>query len=207
MLSTLRKKIKKIKKKKKTILGHGNPFLCCNLCLINFCAKYLNGWVVYGSSYEAVFRGSSGGYIWIWFLTMCPLRKHVKSFGTPQGEVDDKAGIKWFFIIEFFEVFLKKNHHLRSTIIRFYLGVFFCSKTKKFNASAIISWVFSTLGWWIVSYWPYTTQIGTWRSMAIVSGHPKGHVTHKPRTVTMKLWEPTRKYSKAVTTHLQNHVV
>ena len=31
--------------------------------------------------------------------------------------------------------------------------------------------------------------------------------THEPRAVTMKLWEPKRKCSKAVPTHLQNHVV
>ena len=35
----------------------------------------------------------------------------------------------------------------------------------------------------------------------------KGHFTHKPRAVTMKLWEPKRKCPKAVPTHLQNHVV
>ena len=35
----------------------------------------------------------------------------------------------------------------------------------------------------------------------------KGHFTHKPWAVTMKLWEPKRKCPKAVPTHLQNHVV
>ena len=35
----------------------------------------------------------------------------------------------------------------------------------------------------------------------------KGHFTHEPRAVTMKLWEPKRKCSKAIPTHLQNHVV
>ena len=35
----------------------------------------------------------------------------------------------------------------------------------------------------------------------------KGHFTHEPRVVTMKLWEPKRKCPKAVPTHLQNHVV
>jgi hypothetical protein len=35
---------------------------------------------------------------------------------------------------------------------------------------------------------------------------PLGHFTREPRAVTMKLWEPNRKCSKAVPTHLQNHV-
>ena len=35
----------------------------------------------------------------------------------------------------------------------------------------------------------------------------KGHFTHELRAVTMKLWEPKRKCSKVVPTHLQNHVV
>ena len=35
----------------------------------------------------------------------------------------------------------------------------------------------------------------------------KGHFTHEPRAVTMRLWEPKRKCPKAVPTHLQNHVV
>ena len=35
----------------------------------------------------------------------------------------------------------------------------------------------------------------------------KGHFTHEPRAVTMKLWEPKRKCPMAIPTHLQNHVV
>jgi hypothetical protein len=35
----------------------------------------------------------------------------------------------------------------------------------------------------------------------------KGHFTHGPRAVTMKVWEPKRKFLKAVPRHLQNHVV
>ena len=35
----------------------------------------------------------------------------------------------------------------------------------------------------------------------------KGHFTHEPRAMTMKLWEPKRKCPKAVPRHLQNHVV
>ena len=35
----------------------------------------------------------------------------------------------------------------------------------------------------------------------------KGHFTHEPRAVTMKLWEPKRKCPKAIPTHLQNHVL
>ena len=35
----------------------------------------------------------------------------------------------------------------------------------------------------------------------------KGHFTHEPRTMTMKLWELKRKCPKAVPRHLQNHVV
>ena len=35
----------------------------------------------------------------------------------------------------------------------------------------------------------------------------KGHFTHKPRAVTMRLCEPKRKCPKAVPTHLQNHAV
>ena len=38
-------------------------------------------------------------------------------------------------------------------------------------------------------------------------GVTEGHFAHKPRVVTMKLWEPKRKCPKAVLTHLQNHVV
>ena len=33
--------------------------------------------------------------------------------------------------------------------------------------------------------------------------HAKGHFTHKPRVVTMKILEPKRKCPKAVPTHLQ----
>jgi hypothetical protein len=35
----------------------------------------------------------------------------------------------------------------------------------------------------------------------------KGHFTHKPRAMTMRLWEPKWKCPKAVATHLQHHVV
>ena len=35
----------------------------------------------------------------------------------------------------------------------------------------------------------------------------KGHFTHEPRAMTMKLWEPKNKCPKAVPRHLQNHVV
>ena len=35
----------------------------------------------------------------------------------------------------------------------------------------------------------------------------RGHFTHEPRAVTVKLWEPKRKCSKAVPTRLPNHVV
>ena len=35
----------------------------------------------------------------------------------------------------------------------------------------------------------------------------KGHFTHEPRAMTMKLWEPKRKSPKAVPRHLQNHGV
>jgi hypothetical protein len=35
----------------------------------------------------------------------------------------------------------------------------------------------------------------------------KGHFTHEPRAMTMKLWEPKRNCAKVVPTHLQNHVV
>ena len=35
----------------------------------------------------------------------------------------------------------------------------------------------------------------------------QGHFTHEPRAVTMKLWKPIRKWSKAVPRHLQNLVV
>ena len=37
--------------------------------------------------------------------------------------------------------------------------------------------------------------------------YTKGHFTHGPRAVTMKLWEPKRKCPNGVSTHLQNHVV
>ena len=37
--------------------------------------------------------------------------------------------------------------------------------------------------------------------------HHKGHFTHEPQAVTMKLWEPQKKCPKAVPTHLYNHVV
>jgi hypothetical protein len=35
----------------------------------------------------------------------------------------------------------------------------------------------------------------------------KGHFTHEPRGVTIKLWEPKSKCPKAVRRHLQKHVV
>ena len=35
----------------------------------------------------------------------------------------------------------------------------------------------------------------------------KGHFTHEPRAVTMKLWEPKRKCPKVVPTHFQDHVL
>ena len=37
--------------------------------------------------------------------------------------------------------------------------------------------------------------------------HSKGHFTHEPRAVTLKLWEPKWKCPKAVPRHLQNHIV
>jgi hypothetical protein len=35
----------------------------------------------------------------------------------------------------------------------------------------------------------------------------KGHFTHEPRAVTMKSWEPKRKWPKAIRRHLQNNIV
>ena len=35
----------------------------------------------------------------------------------------------------------------------------------------------------------------------------KGHFAHEPRAMTMKLWEPKRKWPKAVPIHLPTHVV
>ena len=42
---------------------------------------------------------------------------------------------------------------------------------------------------------------------ALIMSSIKGHFTHEPRAVTMKLWEPKRKCSNAVPRHFQNHVV
>ena len=44
-------------------------------------------------------------------------------------------------------------------------------------------------------------------SMSYLHWYIKGHFTHEPRAVTMKLWEPKRKCPKAIPRHLQNHVV
>jgi hypothetical protein len=50
--------------------------------------------------------------------------------------------------------------------------------------------------------WILSLKFGGWTKGS------KGHFTHEPRAVTMKLWEPKRKCPKAaVPTHLQNHVV
>ena len=49
-----------------------------------------------------------------------------------------------------------------------------------------------------------------WASYKLyVSGNEpvERHFTHVPRAITMKLWEPKRKRPKAVSRHLQNHVV
>jgi hypothetical protein len=49
-----------------------------------------------------------------------------------------------------------------------------------------------------------------WTKKLVWAGHEgstKGRFTHKPRAVTMKLWEPKRKCPKAVPTQIQNHVV
>ena len=35
----------------------------------------------------------------------------------------------------------------------------------------------------------------------------KGHFTHEPRALTMKLWEPKKNCPKAIPSHLQNHVL
>ena len=40
-----------------------------------------------------------------------------------------------------------------------------------------------------------------------MSPSSKGHFTHEPRAMTMKLWEPKRKCPNTVPTHLHNHVV
>jgi hypothetical protein len=42
---------------------------------------------------------------------------------------------------------------------------------------------------------------------AYMETHPKGHFTHEPRVVTIKLREPEKKCPKATPTHLQNHVL
>ena len=43
-------------------------------------------------------------------------------------------------------------------------------------------------------------QRGRWRCS-------KGHFTHEPRAMTMRLWEPKRKCPKAVPRHFHNYVV
>ena len=35
----------------------------------------------------------------------------------------------------------------------------------------------------------------------------RANFTHEPRAATIRLWEPKRKWSKTIPTHLQNHVV
>ena len=64
---------------------HKNPFLWCNASLINLCARHLNGLVAFGSSWGVVFHGlsSANGMILCLMINNGPLRKHVKSFGTP----------------------------------------------------------------------------------------------------------------------------
>ena len=46
-----------------------------------------------------------------------------------------------------------------------------------------------------------------WPQYGAYGEHNKGHFTHEPRAMTMKLWESKRKCPKAVPTHLPNHVV
>jgi hypothetical protein len=60
-----------------------------------------------------------------------------------------------------------------------------------------------TLGFLQFDWWKSTAS----RPSAIVWTGPKGHFTHEPRAMTMKLWEPKRMCPKAVPKHLQNHVV
>ena len=48
---------------------------------------------------------------------------------------------------------------------------------------------------------------GSWLEVRREFIVPKGHFTHEPRAVTMKLWDPKRECPKAVPTHLQNYVV
>ena len=45
---------------KTKVSAYGNPNLWCNVSLINLCAYHLNGSIIHGSSWEAVFCGLHG---------------------------------------------------------------------------------------------------------------------------------------------------
>ena len=73
-------------------------------------------------------------------------------------------------------------------------------------------WRFDSLLWNLLSTWHKNLSDGQLphvpfvykKKEAVVN---KGHFTHEPRAMTMKLWEPKRKCPKAIPSHLRNHVV
>ena len=59
-----------------------------------------------------------------------------------------------------------------------------------------------------ISSWGPCLQHFIWHASPLpIRTCSKGHFTHEPRAVTVKLWEPKRKCQKAVPTHLQDHLV
>ena len=65
----------------------------------------------------------------------------------------------------------------------------------------------SILSWSWINFKMNKNQFPCFSTFDTIIISSKGHFTHEPRAVSMKLWRPKRKRPKAVPRHLQNHVV
>ena len=84
---------------KEVSLVRGNLFLWCNVSLMNLCARHWNDSITLDFCWGLVFYGLIGANEMIWFLMLFngPLRKHVKSFGTPCRIMVGLSGDKLFW--------------------------------------------------------------------------------------------------------------
>ena len=76
--------------------------------------------------------------------------------------------------------------HQIQYLVYLYKNMYWGTPIVDISMNVLVVGIKCSLGSWNLSDWSY------W------FGSNKGHFTHEPRVVTMELWEPKRKYTKAV---------
>jgi hypothetical protein len=132
--------------------------------------------------------------IWIWFFG-AEFTNHMQGWLT----TEKRALSRGWRMLYFLRGFQEQMQHI---FVRNRLS---CWVPSSFHLTPILSRSPRPLG----DQKSYVGSFFSWipESSFSLVGYFKGHSTHEPRAVTMKLWEPKRKCPKVVPTHLQNHVV